>query len=75
MSQYESEKYLDGNCSPGNRVGVIDKGQSIEMSQYESVRQSARDKSEGEAVHMETIDLRGPVQCSLSQKLSQDTQA
>jgi len=47
VSQYESEKYLDGNRSPGNRVRVIGRGPSTETSQYESVRQSTRDKSEG----------------------------
>jgi len=46
MSQYESEKYLDNNCSPSKRIRVIGKGQSMETSQYESVRQSTRDESE-----------------------------
>ena len=44
-SQHESWKYLDSNYSPGNRVGVIGTGQSMETSQYESVRQSTRDES------------------------------
>ena len=74
MSQYKLEKYLDNNCSP-KRIGVIGKGQSTETSQYKSVRQSTRDELEGKAVHIVTVDPRGPVQCSPSQKQNRDTQA